>query len=123
MVRNESSLYVSLEKHFESRISALEKNIEQALHSAEKAAELLARNMETRMDGLNHVKEMLKDMKPEFVSKSDHAFIEAEIKILQKFMATAEGKASQSQANITLAISIIAAIIGIIGLFLSHRAG
>jgi hypothetical protein len=45
-----------------------------------------------------------------------HRKVEEDIRMLQKYQATMEGKASQNSVNLALAISIIGTIMAFIGL-------
>jgi predicted nuclease with TOPRIM domain len=102
--------FVSLREYLESRIAAVEKGIEVA-----------NRSMQERLQGMNEFRDTLKDQAGRFVTRdeldSKMNNVNEQLKGLQYFKAQLEGKASQTQANIILLISIVSLAVSIVGLF------
>lgn len=92
--------FVSLREYLESRIAAVEKAIEVANQA-----------MQKRLEGMNEFRDTLRDQAGRFVTRDEMYIkldvINEQLKILQYFKASLEGKASQTQANIILFISIL----------------
>ena len=67
--------------------------------------------MQKRLDGMNEFRDTLKDQASRFVTRDEMAIkldlINEQLKVLQYYKAQLEGKASQTQANIILLISIL----------------
>jgi len=118
---------VSLKEYFESRLNGVEKAIELANDSLCK-----------RLEGMNEFREALKDqtgkmatreeikhqiavadnridsIRRELVDKAKN--LEDKVDSLSYFKASLEGKASQTQANVVMFLSIVGLIISIISL-------
>jgi hypothetical protein len=92
--------FVSLKEYLESRISAVEKSIEVANCA-----------MQKRLEGMNEFRDTLKDQAARFVTRDEMdiklSSLNEQLKSLNYFKASLEGKASQTQANIILLISIV----------------
>ncbi len=110
MSRRNSDVSVSLEKHFETRIIAIEKSIEAT-----------AKVLDRRLEGMNEFREALKDQASKFITRSELNVIiqrlDVDIRVLREYKATMEGKASQTSVSFAYAIAIISLIVGIVGYF------
>ncbi len=98
---------ISLEKHFESRIAALEKSIDST-----------ARVLDRRLEGMNEFREALKDQASKFITRSELSIIferiDADIRLLREYKSIMEGKASQNSVAISYIISAIVLAISIL---------
>src|SRR3989304_5414015 len=92
--------FVTLREYLESRIQAVERGIEVA-----------NRSMQERLSGMNEFRDTLKDQAARFVTRDELetklSTIDRQLKELQLDKAKLDGKASQSQAMITLIFAII----------------
>ena len=88
---------VPLRDYFEARVAALEK-----------ASEVSAKALDRRLDAMNEIREAMRDMSSGMATRTelDNAkeAIEKDLRGLREFRAELQGKASQSQANLTLAL-------------------
>lgn len=97
------SLRVSLKEFFLVKLEAHEKAL------------ILAREiMEKRLDGMNHLREEIRDLKTTYATKIEFNIVDKEIQELQKFRAVLEGKASQRSVYLAYLLSLIALIIEIL---------
>ena len=103
--------FVTLREYLESRIQAVEKGIEVA-----------NRSMQERLSGMNEFRETLKDQASRFVTRNELDTklddVNKQLKDLQLSKAELSGKASQTQANIILVLSILGLVMSAISLFL-----
>lgn len=103
---------VSLRDFVESKIESIADSITIA-HAA----------MERRLDSMNEFRETLRDQAGKLVSRDEyiaaHRRLEADIQMLREYKAAVESKASQKAMMITLAISSISLVTGIVGIVLS----
>jgi len=101
--------FVSLREYLESRIAAVEKAIEVANQA-----------MQKRLEGMNEFRSALKDQAGLHVTRAEMDIklnvLCEQLRDLQNYKATMEGKASQTQANIILFISIVGLTLSIVGL-------
>jgi len=101
--------FVSLREYLESRIAAVEKAIEVANQA-----------MQARLAAMNEFRDTLKDQAGRFVTRDELDSkvynLNEQLKSLQYFKAQLEGKASQTQANIILLISVVSLAVSVIGL-------
>jgi hypothetical protein len=104
--------FVSLREYLESRIAAVEKSIEVA-NSV----------MQARLATMNEFRDTLKDQAGRFVTRDEMDIklnnLNEQLKTLQYFKASLEGKASQTQANIILFISILGLALSVASLLSS----
>lgn len=106
----ESNLYVSLKEYIDIKIAAIEKDI------------AFARiDMERRLEVMNKFRDENKNLTATFVPyvmyEAKHEKVMADIQNLEKFRAVIDSKASQTASNINTALSIIAIVITLMGLF------
>jgi hypothetical protein len=91
------------------------------LEEARKAAFV---SMETRLAGMNEFRAALTEQAVRFVTREEHIAMmkayDADIRILREAKAEMEGKANQGALNITLALSIVALIIGIVSILVRY---
>jgi predicted nuclease with TOPRIM domain len=101
--------FVTLKEHFECRLEAIEKSISVANDS-----------MQVRLAGMNEFREALKDQASRLVTRDDltNKFdgLSNRIMDLEKSRANLEGKASQSQVNLTLILSVSGLLLGIVSI-------
>ena len=100
---------VSLKEHIESRFAAIEKAIEIALAALDK-----------RLDGMNEIREAMRDQSGYFISRKEVELqldkISADITALKEYRAEAKGKASMLSVAISALLGIAGIVIGVIGL-------
>jgi hypothetical protein len=104
--------FVTLKEHLESRIAAVEKSI----HVADIA-------MQERLSGMNEFRNTLRDQASKFITRDEseakreaivsHMDIKLEamceqLRLLEKYQSQMEGKASQSQLNLNLLLTVVA---------------
>ena len=101
-----------LKEYFDTKITALEKAIEQARIS-----------MEKRLDGMNEFRDTLKDQAARMPTRvemnTEIEKLEKDIKELTKFKDTLEGKASQKDVNSARVIAYVGLAIALFNLFLN----
>jgi hypothetical protein len=100
---------VTLRDYIEVQFAAMEK------------ANDLAREVNTAQhESLNNFRQAMLDQAKNLLPRSEyeiyHHKVEEDIKALQKYQSTMEGKASQSSVNITLLISIVSLILAFVGI-------
>jgi hypothetical protein len=105
----EKTNMISIKEYFDAKLDALEKSI------------CLSRDtLNARLENMNEFRESLKDQTASFFTRKEHDFyaekIESQLKSLELSRAILEGKASQKTMNVTLMLSIISIIIGVIAL-------
>ena len=98
----------------------LKEYIEARLVAMDKASEL-AREVNTiQHESLNNWRQAMQEQSKTLMPRAEyeiyHRKVEEDIRMLQKYQATMEGKASQNSVNLALAISIIGTIMAFIGL-------
>jgi hypothetical protein len=111
--------FVTLKEHLESRIAAVEKSI----HVADIA-------MQERLSGMNEFRNTLRDQASKFITRDEseakreaivsHMDVKMEamceqLRLLEKYQSQMEGKASQSQLNLNLLLTVIALLLSIVG--------
>jgi len=104
-----AELRVSLKEHFESRLQAIEKQLETANQV-----------LDIRLAGMNEFRESMKDQQNTFLTMSEHdawkAKIEADIQTLRDFRVKVDSKADQKTVTLAFIFSAISAVIGVIGI-------
>ena len=110
---------VSLKEHLESRIASVEKSISVANVA-----------MQERLAGMNEFRDTLRDQSSRFITRDEseakhnailshvNTRLDAmceQLRILEKYQSQMEGKASQSQLNLNLLLTVIALLLSIVG--------
>jgi hypothetical protein len=111
--------FVTLKEHLESRIASVEKAIQ--------VADIA---MQERLSGMNEFRNTLRDQASRFITRDESeakresiithmntkmdAMCE-QLRILEKYQSQMEGKASQSQLNLNLLLTVIALLLSIVG--------
>jgi hypothetical protein len=106
---------VGLKEYFEARmLSITESNT------------LVHANLEKRLDSMNEFREALKDyqntMLPRAEFEMSHRRLEEDVKSLQNYRASMEGKASTTSVMIANAIAVLAMLLSVIGLIREFMA-
>lgn len=113
---------VTLKEYVEANDEHLRVYLESRITAVEKSIETADAVLQARLALLNEFKDVLNTQiartitREEMQSKIDAVCVK--IEALEKFQATMEGKASQTQANINLLLAIIAIILGLVDYFL-----
>ena len=112
--------YVSLKEYFEARLTLTNDIIDAKLDAIMISTKLAAESLEKRLESMNEFRGAIVDQQKTFLSKSEyqihHKTIEDDIRILRESRALLEGKASQSQLNITFIIAIGGLLIALINI-------
>ena len=98
----------------------LREYIDLRFNTVEEATAMARQSMEKRLDGMNEFRDTLKDQAAKFVTVSEVTQttqrLVDDIKVLQRYQATMEGKASQSSVYIGYGISLVAIILSVMKL-------
>ena len=90
------------------------------LREEEKARLAAQYALEKRLDGMNEIRETMRDQASKFPTRdelvSSLRVIEADLRVLRDFKSTLEGKASQSAVNMSLIIAGIGILFSIVSL-------
>ena len=91
------------------------------LAALEKATELARANMDMRLNGMNEIREAMRDQASHFVTAVEHRAVcdrldrlEQKIRDLELSRAELSGKASQTSVMIAYAISLLGLLVGVI---------
>jgi lysyl-tRNA synthetase class I len=99
-------------------VISLKEYVDVRIKQIEKSTELTHQAIDKRLEGMNEFRDALKDQAAGFFTRKEHELykekIDAELKTLQKFQTEMQTKANQSSVNITLGISIIGIILGMV---------
>jgi len=126
-------------KNFENSLTALKEYFETKIQAVEKAIEVAYIALNKRLDNMNEFRSSLEDQTEGFVRREeleaklngmiaqienlekdnriDLGELRSQIKSLEISKATLEGKASQSQTNFALIMSLVGLALAIIGMF------
>ena len=111
--------FVTLKEHLESRIASVEKSITVANIA-----------MQERLAGMNEFRETLRHQASTFITRDESEAKRAaiishvnvrldamceQLRTLEKYQSQMEGKASQSQLNLNLLLTVIALLLSIVG--------
>ena len=100
---------VPLKEHFDERLAAMEKQ-----------AELLRQMMEVRLDGMNRIREQMREQAASGISRKEVETrldrIESDLRRLSEHDARNEGKASQTSVWVNLLIALAGIAIAIAAL-------
>jgi hypothetical protein len=116
--------YITLKEYIETKIHALEKQMEIKFDSINKATQIAITNNEKRLEGMNEFREQLENQSSTFITRNEHEIINKQIvddiRSLRESRAELQGKASQNSVFIGYIISIVAIIISIITYFIKQ---
>ena len=111
---------VETRKYFERRNDELGRFFESRIESLERATRTASDQMDKRLEGMNEFRETLREQAATFVTRTElearKEMVDRELKALEKYKNQMEGKASQLQANISLAFSLVALVLAIVKL-------
>ena len=111
--------FVTLKEHLESRIDSVEKSITIANVA-----------MQERLKGMNEFRDTLREQASKFITRDEseakreaivsHMDVKMDamceqLRMLEKYQSQMEGKASQSQLNLNLLLTVIALLLSIVG--------
>ena len=137
------SRFASLEQNISSSFSAIKEATSLALNAMNEATNLARLEMDRRLAGMNEFREQLNKQAGTFLSKDEysqahsqlkeqvsklvpkvecetnHAKVEADVRVLREFKATLEGKASQESVQRVNLYALLGAIIGTVALILN----
>jgi hypothetical protein len=105
-------------KYIDKEINHLREIISINKESNDKALDIFTKENDRRHENLNHENERILAIQKNSVSRELHDTIEKRIHTLELSRATLEGKASQISVTITIIISVIALILGLIDIIL-----
>ena len=108
---------VSLREHLESRIEHQEKFFMGKFEDLYRSTDLLAKQMEKRLEGMNEFREQLKDQASNFVTRLEFDTMHKEVEMLRRNEKFVEGKASQASVYGAYLIATITLIATLIKLF------
>jgi hypothetical protein len=101
---------VSLEKHFEDRICALEKSMD-----------IARANLERRLDAMNEIRGAMRDQAAIMITRQEyilaHQVVLEKIESLQLSRAELSGKASITAFYLSIGLSMLGVIVAIIAIF------
>ena len=101
---------------------SLREYIDTRLSSMDRALELATRALDKRLDGMNEVRDTLRDQAVTFVTKSECNPIKLnlmeEVKQLREARIEMKAKADQASVNLAIAISLVSAFLAGVGFVL-----
>jgi hypothetical protein len=101
---------LALEKFFTLWISKVEELFKTRIDSMEEARRLALAAMDKRLDGMNELREALRDQRATYFTKESHELyqkqIELEIRSLQDFKLTLDTKASTKSVNLATGLAV-----------------
>lgn len=114
---------VGLREYLESLIKGLQKNNDDKFIALEQARELAFNNLEKRLDGMNEIRDQLREQATTFVQKVEcnptkDRFAE-DIRILTASKNILEGKASQKSVNMAIFIAFTGLVMSIVGIIIA----
>jgi hypothetical protein len=116
---------ITLKEFFCQRLDDLEEKIQVIFDMNKVSIDKSEQKLDLRLGTMNEFREQLKDQASRFVTRNEmEALIERinlSIKNLELNRAVLEGKASQQALNVTLAVSFLSLLIGLIGLLLKLK--
>ena len=78
--------------------------------------------MNKRLDGMNEFRQTLSEQSDTFLTKAEYSVfrsrVEEDIRMLREAKSMLEGKASQQALNVTMIISIVGLIVGMLSILL-----
>ena len=118
----ENLAIVSLRDYVEGRCEWLAQYFESRIIAVEGATRVAADALNRRLEGMNELRDAMKDQSAQFVSRKEHDLLTEDIRGLRESRAKEEGKATQSQMMIAwamagggLVLSIVALILRFLG--------
>jgi len=96
--------------------------VDERFAAMEKSTALMREVMEHRLLGMNEFREQLQMQAQSFITRIEYEQIREQIRSLEMSRAEITGKADQRSVQITLLISVMALVIGIIGIILRITA-
>jgi len=120
---------VSLKEHYDKLIEQVCKTLDERFKAQEKANDLQQEMSNKKFEQQNEWRGAFTDREKAFITRADHEALvlllntkedalKKDIKSLEITRATLDGKASQSQLNLTFAFTFVSLILGIIGIIL-----
>jgi len=120
---------VALKEHLETRICALQENVESKLHAMDRATALALTTMDKRLEGMNEFRDALRDTTARLATREELAMqaartaecverVTGDINELNRYRAMMEGKASQSSVNLATLLSVVGLILALVSLAL-----
>lgn len=113
---------VPCEKHYNARIDALEKLLGVYMLEAKARIEVNNKDMDRRLDALNHVKEQQKEMVQRGEYVLAHKMMEKQINDLNEFRAGLKAVASVNSFYVAMGISLLAALVSFATLVLHLKS-
>jgi len=105
------------QRRIDAEFVTLRDYIDTRLESIDREKEVAYRAMEKRLDGMNEFRDTLKDQGGTFLTKNEYCnfkdSVEKDLRMLRESRAELAGKASQLSVNISLLIAIIGLILSI----------
>ena len=99
---------------------SLKEYIDIKINSMERAVDVASQGMNKRLEGMNEFRQQLKDQTNTFLTRNEyetkHTLLADKISDLRESRAEMAGKASQKSVNITLLISILGLVIGLVSI-------
>ena len=99
---------VSLKEHLNSRLCALEK-----------AVDVAKKEMDRRLEGMNHLESKLNVYMTKESYETKHELIQRQVDELRIAKAVLDGKASQQSVNVAMIVSIISLLLTL-GILIVH---
>jgi hypothetical protein len=115
---------VSLREYVDFRFAAIKEKSDVQAESIKTATEILARQLDKRLESMNEFRESLRDQNSTFLRKEEydtrHGAMEFRISALEISKAELCGKASQSSVNITTALAVFSIFISIVSVMVHY---
>ena len=112
--------YKSQKGECETKIDLLFKNVQTQIQSLKEATDLAREGIDFRLAQMNEFRNALKDQSTTFFTKAEHILfmdkVNSDIRELRESRAKLEGKADQTQLNISLIIGVLGLVLGAVSI-------
>ena len=98
------------------RLAELDRRIDQRFDYESRALQVAKASMDQRLEGMNEFRSQLEKQAREFIPRSEHDILVAQIRLLDQWKERQEGKQSRSNliALAALAVALLASLLDII---------
>jgi hypothetical protein len=106
-----------LRANYTARMAELEKIVNAKFEWMEQAVAISSQQMDKRLEGMNEIRNSLRDQAAGFFTRSEHEVyqkgVDADLRLLREARAELAGKASQGATNLALILGLGGLILGL----------
>jgi hypothetical protein len=111
---------VTLKEYFDTRLSGMEKRLDEHMKAMEKATDLAYKNVEIRLAGMNAFRTQLMSQAAQFATHDELAACkdreDSELRVLREWKAELKGAAKQTSLDTVRWIALVGLILSVIGI-------